>query len=105
MVVDEKVTLSDMDGKTLFTQQAQVEALGAFQSVGKVIEDLAVKRFKANASRGRQALEHVTERFWQEASSLEAKIGQTMDDLSNVWDSMQSFSSPDSKASQASRLE
>lgn len=94
MVVNETVTLSEHLGKTLFKQEAQVQAHGVFDTVGKVIEDLAVSRFKINAQRGKEALEEVTSRFWEEASSLEAKLEQTMEELTSSWENIDSRFEP-----------
>jgi hypothetical protein len=84
MVVDETINISEHLGKTLFKQEAKVEAQGVFDTVGKVIEDLAVSRFKSNAQRGKEALEQVTARFRALENSLEAKIEQKMEELSSI---------------------
>jgi hypothetical protein len=84
MVVNETVTLSEHLGKTLFKQEAVVQAQGVFDTVGKVIEDMAVSRFKSNAHIGKQALEEVTARFRALENTLEAKIEQKMEELKEL---------------------
>jgi len=47
--------------KTLFTQDAQITAYGAFSRLCNAIEDWSVERFGQNASRGRLGFENVLE--------------------------------------------
>jgi hypothetical protein len=67
--VSETCSLSvhpELPSNTLFKQQAQVSAMGVFAAVGRLVEDIAVSRFTANAAKGRDALESVTQEFFQE---------------------------------------
>lgn len=67
-------------GRTLFKQQAQVSAMGVLSSFGRLVEDLAVNRFIANAAKGKDALELVTSRIWSEAMDFENKMEQRVSD-------------------------
>ena len=94
MTVNETITLSEHLGKTLFKQEAQVQAQGVFDTVGKVIEDMAVSRLQINATRGKQALEQVTCKFWEEASFLESRLEQKIEELSQSWENIDSKLEP-----------
>ncbi|KAJ3102178.1 hypothetical protein HDU97_000739 [Phlyctochytrium planicorne] len=56
--------------KTLFFQQAKFEAAGFF-TFARIIEEAAASRFKANASKGKKALEGVIESLMEKARSIE----------------------------------
>ena len=66
---------------TLFKQQAQVSAMGVFASLGRLIEEVAVNRFSANAAKGREALASVTSKLWSEALELEQKMSSSLDQI------------------------
>ena len=51
----------DPEGKTLFTQDAQITAYGAFSRVCAKVEEWSVERFGQNAQRGRMGFEAVLE--------------------------------------------
>ncbi len=59
---------------TIFTQQALVTANLA--AVGRIIEEVAVSRFKANATKGKEALESVANRIWNEVKEIEFNLGK-----------------------------
>jgi hypothetical protein len=51
----------DPKGRTLFTQDAQITAYGAFSRVCAKVEEWSVERFGQNAQRGRIGFEAVLE--------------------------------------------
>lgn len=67
------------ESKTLFTQDAQITAYGAFSKICNTIEEWSIERFGQNAHRGRMGFEAVLEmsarafRDMKEGSKSEAK--------------------------------
>ncbi|TPX66154.1 hypothetical protein SpCBS45565_g04649 [Spizellomyces sp. 'palustris'] len=59
------------EGKTFFTQQAAVSAMGVLSYGAKLVEESAVKSFHKNAARGRQGLETIVEKMVEEAKAVE----------------------------------
>ncbi|TPX67957.1 hypothetical protein SpCBS45565_g03527 [Spizellomyces sp. 'palustris'] len=62
------------DGGTVFNQRAEVKVFGAFNYVARMLEEAAVKSFKANATKGRQGLETVVDMVLNEAKMVEAGL-------------------------------
>ncbi|KAJ3100417.1 hypothetical protein HDU96_010349 [Phlyctochytrium bullatum] len=78
---------------TEFFQQAQFQAAG-FVAWARVLEDAAANRFKANASKGKQALELVIERVLEEAKAMEGKAQAAMSGVVDGISELTGSSSP-----------
>jgi hypothetical protein len=68
---------------TEFIQKAEFHANG-FASVARLVEDLAVKRFQQNASKGRDALESVVAKVLDEARSVEMRTLEVVDGIRSI---------------------
>ncbi|KAL1917943.1 uncharacterized protein VTP21DRAFT_3777 [Calcarisporiella thermophila] len=58
------------DNKTIFNQEAEINANSALSRLKGYLEDICVSTFSDNAAKGREAFENILERFTGEWSKL-----------------------------------
>ncbi|AQZ17301.1 UPS3 (YDR185C) and UPS2 (YLR168C) [Zygosaccharomyces parabailii] len=67
----------DPEHKTLFNQEAQITAYGAFTKLCNKLEDFSVQRFRDNAMKGKQGFDSVLEAFSARWDKVNDAVGES----------------------------
>lgn len=63
--------------ETQFTQEVKVSSLNGWSTFRNYVEDFGLERFKSNAMKGKQALEHVLTKICQENKAVLSSAVET----------------------------